>query len=193
MKWYSLIPSRKMPGIRKYRRDTSEVSCCLKYVIFGVNVLFWVSFIWNAFFFSDHDLHLVFIWCFISNCLKTNVQKRCAICFYKIWNVKGPTKSIRIFTKIYLQNIVHGKFCCLIYSKLYRIYTDTTFSQILIWTLLTYLNVYRIWYVIHFQFLGLIILAVGVWAWTEKDTFNNLSQLTNIALDPAFILICVGE
>lgn len=32
-----------MPGIRKYRRDTSEVSCCLKYVIFGVNVLFWVS------------------------------------------------------------------------------------------------------------------------------------------------------
>ncbi|KAJ8718938.1 hypothetical protein PYW07_016494 [Mythimna separata] len=71
-----------MPGIRKYRRDTSEVSCCLKYVIFGVNVLFW--------------------------------------------------------------------------------------------------------------FLGLIVLAVGVWAWTEKDTFNNLSRLTNIALDPAFILICVG-
>ncbi|CAG9579881.1 unnamed protein product [Danaus chrysippus] len=71
-----------MPGIRKYRRDTTEVSCCLKYVIFGVNILFW--------------------------------------------------------------------------------------------------------------FLGLIILAVGVWAWTEKDTFNNLSRLTNIALDPAFILICVG-
>ncbi|XP_037296812.1 tetraspanin-5 [Manduca sexta] len=71
-----------MPGIRKYRRDTSEVSCCLKYVIFGVNVLFW--------------------------------------------------------------------------------------------------------------FLGLIILAVGVWAWTEKDTFNNLSRLTSIALDPAFLLICIG-
>ncbi|XP_026330173.1 tetraspanin-5 isoform X1 [Hyposmocoma kahamanoa] len=71
-----------MPGIRKYRRDTTEVSCCLKYVIFGVNVLFW--------------------------------------------------------------------------------------------------------------FLGLIVLAVGIWAWTEKDTFNNLSRLTNIALDPAFILICVG-
>lgn len=29
--------------VRKtYRRDTSEVSCCLKYVIFSVNVLFWV-------------------------------------------------------------------------------------------------------------------------------------------------------
>ncbi|CAG9133506.1 hypothetical protein JYU34_004497 [Plutella xylostella] len=68
--------------IRKYRRDTSEVSCCLKYVIFGVNVLFW--------------------------------------------------------------------------------------------------------------FIGLVVLAVGVWAWTEKDTFNNLSRLTNIALDPAFVLICAG-
>lgn len=30
-------------AIRKYRKDTSEVSCCLKYVIFGFNVLFWVS------------------------------------------------------------------------------------------------------------------------------------------------------
>lgn len=71
-----------MPAVRKYRRDTSEVSCCLKYVIFGFNVMFW-------------------------------------------W-------------------------------------------------------------------LGLGIMAVGVWAWTEKDTFNNLSRLTNVALDPAFILILVG-
>lgn len=43
------------------------------------------------------------------------------------------------------------------------------------------------------QWLGLGIMGVGVWAWTEKDTFNNLSRLTNIALDPAFILILVGE
>lgn len=28
--------------VRKYRRDTSEVSSCLKYMIFGFNVLFWV-------------------------------------------------------------------------------------------------------------------------------------------------------
>lgn len=35
-------------------------------------------------------------------------------------------------------------------------------------------------------------MAVGVWAWTEKDTFSNLSRLTNIALDPAFILIVAG-
>lgn len=42
------------------------------------------------------------------------------------------------------------------------------------------------------QLLGLCILAVGVWAWSEKDMFNNLSKLTTIALDPAFILICSG-
>jgi len=41
--------------------------------------------------------------------------------------------------------------------------------------------------------LGLSILAIGVWAWTEKDTFNNLSLLTNIALDPAFIFILAGK
>merc|ERR1711994_740149 len=45
---------------------------------------------------------------------------------------------------------------------------------------------------IPFQLLGLGILAIGVWAWTEKDTFNNLSLLTNIALDPAFIFIWAG-
>lgn len=44
-----------------------------------------------------------------------------------------------------------------------------------------------------FQWLGLGIMAVGVWAWAEKDTFNNLSRLTNVALDPAFILILVGK
>jgi len=43
-----------------------------------------------------------------------------------------------------------------------------------------------------FWLLGLGILAIGVWAWTEKDTFNNLSLLTNVALDPAFIFIWAG-
>lgn len=36
-------------------------------------------------------------------------------------------------------------------------------------------------------------MAVGVWAWAEKDTFNNLNRLTNVALDPALILIVVGS
>jgi len=43
-----------------------------------------------------------------------------------------------------------------------------------------------------FWLLGLGVLAIGIWAWTEKDTFNNLSKLTKIALDPAFIFIWGG-
>lgn len=42
------------------------------------------------------------------------------------------------------------------------------------------------------QLAGLGILSIGVWAWSEKDTFNNLSRLANIALDPAFVLIITG-
>ncbi|CAH1399851.1 unnamed protein product [Nezara viridula] len=40
--------------------------------------------------------------------------------------------------------------------------------------------------------LGLCILAVGVWAWSEKYTFSNLGKLSHVALDPALVLICVG-
>ena len=29
--------------VRKYRRETSEISGCLKYLIFIVNVVFWVN------------------------------------------------------------------------------------------------------------------------------------------------------
>ena len=47
-------------------------------------------------------------------------------------------------------------------------------------------------YAIFVQLTGLGITAVGIWAWTEKDTFSNLSRLTNVALDPAFILIVAG-
>ncbi|KAF2886615.1 hypothetical protein ILUMI_19558, partial [Ignelater luminosus] len=43
-----------------------------------------------------------------------------------------------------------------------------------------------------FWLLGLGILTVGVWAWSEKDTFNNLGKVANVALDPAFVLICIG-
>ena len=38
---------------RKYRKDKTEVSCVVKYLMFGFNVLFWVSAIqWNHFFFQ---------------------------------------------------------------------------------------------------------------------------------------------
>lgn len=91
------LPS--MPTVRKYRRETTEVSSCLKYMIFGFNVLFWVS---------------------------------------------------------------HSNF------------PQTEHKSIL------------------FQLMGLGILTIGVWAWREKDVFNNLGKVANIALDPAFVLICIG-
>ncbi|KAK9871218.1 hypothetical protein WA026_011496 [Henosepilachna vigintioctopunctata] len=40
---------------------------------------------------------------------------------------------------------------------------------------------------------GALLTAIGLWAWTEKDTFNNLGKVANIALDPAFVLICLGS
>lgn len=41
-----------------------------------------------------------------------------------------------------------------------------------------------------FWMIGLIILGIGLWAWFEKDVFNNFSKFTS--LDPAFVLICIG-
>ncbi|CAG0884790.1 unnamed protein product [Cyprideis torosa] len=43
-----------------------------------------------------------------------------------------------------------------------------------------------------FWIIGTLILAVGVWAWSEKDMFTNIGRLTSIALDPAFVFIVVG-
>lgn len=36
------------------------------------------------------------------------------------------------------------------------------------------------------------MLGIGVWAWIEKETLSNLSRLTRVALDPAFILVLIG-
>lgn len=44
----------------------------------------------------------------------------------------------------------------------------------------------------YLQILGLLLLAVGLWAWTEKDMFNNIGRLTNVPLDPALWFIVVG-
>eukprot|EP00094_Tigriopus_californicus_P009619 TCALIF_09274-PA protein Name:"Similar to Tspan5 Tetraspanin-5 (Rattus norvegicus)" AED:0.22 eAED:0.22 QI:0/0.71/0.62/0.87/0.57/0.75/8/337/269 len=43
-----------------------------------------------------------------------------------------------------------------------------------------------------FWLIGLSILGIGVWAWTEKNTLESISMLTNITLDPAFIFIWAG-
>ena len=36
------------------------------------------------------------------------------------------------------------------------------------------------------------MLGIGLWAWTEKDMFQNLSKLSQIPLDPALLLILAG-
>lgn len=43
-----------------------------------------------------------------------------------------------------------------------------------------------------FWLIGTAICAVGLWAWTEKDTLNNIGRLTNVALDPAMLFIITG-
>ncbi|KAJ8319382.1 hypothetical protein KUTeg_004473 [Tegillarca granosa] len=40
--------------------------------------------------------------------------------------------------------------------------------------------------------IGAGICAIGLWAWTEKDMFNNISKLTNVTLDPALLFILIG-
>lgn len=117
-----------MPVRKTYRRETSEVSCCLKYVIFTVNVLFWVS---------------------------CNIMKL-----------------------VYLRTCMGGYGCATLIQFGYSQFKSEM------------LNYNK--YVIDSQLLGLCILAIGIWAWSEKDIINNLSKLTTIALDPAFILICSG-
>ncbi|SPP86089.1 blast:Tetraspanin-17 [Drosophila guanche] len=39
---------------------------------------------------------------------------------------------------------------------------------------------------------ALMVLSVGIWAWSEKDMFRNIAKLSFIALDPAFVLIILG-
>lgn len=43
------------------------------------------------------------------------------------------------------------------------------------------------------QSFAILILAVGVWSWSEKDRFSNLGKLAHIILDPAFIFVIVGK
>lgn len=43
-----------------------------------------------------------------------------------------------------------------------------------------------------FWLLGGVMLAIGLWAWTEKDMFQNLGKLSQIPLDPALLLIIAG-
>lgn len=43
------------------------------------------------------------------------------------------------------------------------------------------------------QIFGFLFLTVGVYSMNEKDVFNNLNKTSNLMLDPAFLLICIGS
>jgi len=43
-----------------------------------------------------------------------------------------------------------------------------------------------------FWLLGGLLAAAGLWAWSEKDMFANISRLTKISVDPALICMIVG-
>ncbi|XP_067938832.1 tetraspanin-5-like [Watersipora subatra] len=45
---------------------------------------------------------------------------------------------------------------------------------------------------VFFWLVGLGILAIGVWAWYEKQMFQNIGDLTEIFLDPGLLFIIVG-
>jgi len=42
------------------------------------------------------------------------------------------------------------------------------------------------------KLVGLGLLAIGVWAWYEKQMFKNIGQLTTFFVDPGLIFIIVG-
>ena len=34
--------------------------------------------------------------------------------------------------------------------------------------------------------------GIGLWAWSEKDMFANISKVTQVPFDPAMMLIIIG-
>ena len=43
-----------------------------------------------------------------------------------------------------------------------------------------------------FQMLGVALVTVGIWAWTEKGFFDNVAKMTDIPLDPVILIISIG-
>ncbi|CAH1793916.1 unnamed protein product [Owenia fusiformis] len=43
-----------------------------------------------------------------------------------------------------------------------------------------------------FWLIGGAVAAVGIWAWSEKEMFQNIGKITSIPVDPALIFIIVG-
>ncbi|CAG5110210.1 Oidioi.mRNA.OKI2018_I69.chr2.g4635.t1.cds [Oikopleura dioica] len=43
-----------------------------------------------------------------------------------------------------------------------------------------------------FWLIGIALIAIGVWAWTEKGFFDNISQVSDIPFDPVVLIISIG-
>ncbi|XP_046366716.1 tetraspanin-5-like [Haliotis cracherodii] len=43
-----------------------------------------------------------------------------------------------------------------------------------------------------FWLIGGAVCGIGIWAWAEKDMFQNIGKLTNLTVEPALIFIIVG-
>lgn len=45
---------------------------------------------------------------------------------------------------------------------------------------------------ILFWMLGVALVTIGIWAWTEKGFFDDVAKLTDIPLDPVILILSVG-
>ena len=45
---------------------------------------------------------------------------------------------------------------------------------------------------INFWLVGLALLVIGFWAWTEKGFFDNISEVSDIPFDPVILIISIG-
>lgn len=67
-------PPRKRRHSYRSRKERSEVSCCIKYLMFGFNVLFWVSsLLWLTLFICLMKLRSFLV------CLAVTVRTKCAL------------------------------------------------------------------------------------------------------------------
>ena len=67
--------------------------------------------------------------------------------------------------------------------------------NILFWVNFFYLIKFDLFFLSNLKILGFMIAAIGIYAWIEKDTFDNFGRLTmggTLFFDPALLFVLVG-
>jgi hypothetical protein len=67
--------------------------------------------------------------------------------------------------------------------------------NILFWVNIFYKYIFMCYRFFSFKILGFMIAAIGIYAWIEKDTFDNFGRLTmggTLFFDPALVFVLVG-